>query len=88
MSSSGFRDQHFYGSYLGLNTQKKVRSATARADFSCLGSRHSSWLKLKHIIIFVLRQNVNHNRKQSMIIRKKEKVKKIFFFFLNIDLLD
>lgn len=48
MSSSGFRDQHFYGSYLGWNTQKKVRSATARADFSCLGSRHSSWLKLKH----------------------------------------
>ena len=79
MPSSGFRDQHFYGSYLGWNTQKKVRSPTARVDFSCLENRYSSWLKLKHIIIFVLRQNINHSRKQSMIIGKKERVKINFF---------
>ena len=33
-SLGGFRDHYFYGSYLGWKTQIKVRSVTARVDFS------------------------------------------------------
>ena len=55
--------------------QIKVGSVITKEDFvSSFKNRCSRWLKLKRVILFILKWNVSHHRKQSMLTGENKSV--------------